>query len=135
MRSLSFYVQLVSISLFLLASFLTTSGILTHEPLHIPLRITAPHLSERDNSDGILALKTWATQAGTKLNSRYGGQAEVDPAKSLGAKASLHTRQVANLRLINAFSDAIYAAPVSIGTPPQSFHVSLFSCDPVVPAC
>ncbi|PLW05359.1 hypothetical protein PCASD_25479 [Puccinia coronata f. sp. avenae] len=123
MRSLSFYVQLVSISLFLLASFLTTSGILTHEPLHIPLRITAPHLSERDNSDGILALETWATQAGTKLNSRYGGQAEVDPAKSLGAKPSLHTRQVANLRLINAFSDAIYAAPVNIGTPPQSFHM------------
>ena len=126
MSSLSFCLQLASIITVILLSSSHLTSTLTREPLHIPLRIAAPHLSETESPDATLAFESWATQAGTKLNSRYGGESLIDTQPS-ESKPSLHARQVANVRLINAFSDAIYAAPVSIGTPPQSFHVGQIS--------
>ncbi|KNZ63402.1 hypothetical protein VP01_114g4 [Puccinia sorghi] len=121
MSSLSFCLQLASLLSVILLSPSHLTSVLNREPLHIPLRIAAPHFSETESPDATLAFEIWATQAGTKLNSRYGGQSLINT-RSSESKTSLHTRQVANVRLINAFSDAIYAAPVTIGTPPQSFH-------------
>ncbi|EFP81786.2 hypothetical protein PGT21_014031 [Puccinia graminis f. sp. tritici] len=121
MRSLSFCLQLVSISLILLTCHRTKSTP-NAKPLHIPLRIAAPHLTRRENTNDFLDFETWATQAGSKLNSRYGGQTDTDTNPS-EIKHSLHPRQVANVRLTNAFSDAIYTAPITIGTPPQSFNM------------
>jgi hypothetical protein len=79
-------------------------------------------LTRRENTNDFLDFETWATQAGSKLNSRYGEQTD-SGTKPSEIKHSLHPRQVANVRLTNAFSDAIYTAPITIGTPPQSFNV------------
>ncbi|KNE93645.1 hypothetical protein PSTG_12931 [Puccinia striiformis f. sp. tritici PST-78] len=112
----SFHFPLLSISLILFISHVTTSAS-SFEPLHIPLRIAARQITARGSTNDLLALETWATQAGAKLNSRYGGHIDIE------TSPSVHPRQLANVHLTNAFSDAIYTAPITIGTPPQSFNM------------
>ncbi|POW18391.1 hypothetical protein PSHT_05840 [Puccinia striiformis] len=113
----SFHFPLLSISLILFISHVTTllpASSPSHSSSH-----RGPSNNARGSTNDLLALETWATQAGAKLNSRYGGHIDIE------TSPSIHPRQLANVRLTNAFSDAIYTAPITIGTPPQSFNVGV----------
>lgn len=89
----------------------------------IELSLATPkHLSLARRGD-MDAFGMWAFEAGQKMLARYGDEISNELHKDNVNNDPLKKRQVSELSLMNAFSDAIYTGSIMIGTPPQKFNV------------
>ncbi|KAI8454100.1 aspartic peptidase domain-containing protein [Phakopsora pachyrhizi] len=95
----------------------TSENVPELQTLEIPLDLVMPTYAFHTKEEDIETFGLWASQAGIKLNTRYG---DVD---GNTVSNSLKTRQTSHIELENAFSDAIYTGSIQIGTPPQKFNV------------